>query len=138
MRLTQGQVRELVGISEETFRTWRAIFGSLARRKGATFGLGEALALCVVHDLTRELGVRVGQLADAGPAIFDACETAAEGDSPEYLVVHKDGVGTFNSRTAITELAPPAMVVCLRATLDRLRSDMTELGRRQIGLPLSA
>ena len=53
MEYRPGQVKDAIGITEETFRHWRSSLSPLHKKKGkaAKFGSGELLALSIVKKL---------------------------------------------------------------------------------------
>jgi hypothetical protein len=62
MRYTQSQIRGLLSISVDAFRTWRDAIPALASHKGhaPSFTPGDVVAMAVVAELVRDFGVRVG------------------------------------------------------------------------------
>lgn len=75
MRYTPGQVRQIVGVSQETLRHWRSVFGSLDGVRGAapSFRPGQVLGLAVVRWIVEEIGLSVGALKGAERPIFEIC-----------------------------------------------------------------
>lgn len=75
MRYTQGQVRDLVDLSVDAFRTWRDHLPALAAHKGhgPTFTSGDVVVLAIITELVRDYGVRVGLLTDRLNQLFEAC-----------------------------------------------------------------
>lgn len=75
MRYTQGQVRDLLGISIDTFRVWRETIPALRQHKGhgPTFTPGDIVALAALSDLVRLFGVRVGTLSSLLNEMFLTC-----------------------------------------------------------------
>jgi len=75
MRYTPGQLRDLVGISQETLRHWRATLAPLqgTRGHGPSFKTGEVLAAAAVKTIVEECGVSVRLLKGAAPALFAVC-----------------------------------------------------------------
>lgn len=77
MRLTPGQIRDVVGVPVETFRHWRAVLTCLSGKSGHApcFTVGDALGFAVVRQLVVEVGLRVSTVAEAGSALFELCNT---------------------------------------------------------------
>ena len=75
MRYTQGQVRDLLGISIDTFRVWRETIPALRQHRGhgPTFTPGDIVALAALSDLVRLFGVRVGTLNSLLNDMFLTC-----------------------------------------------------------------
>ena len=71
MRYTQGQVRDLLDLSIDGFRTWRELIPALAvhRGHGPTFTPGDVVVLAILG----ELGVRVGLMAARFDRLFTEC-----------------------------------------------------------------
>ncbi len=66
MRYTQSQIRELLSISVDAFRTWRDAIPALAQHKGhaPSFTPGDVVAMAIVAELVRDFGMRVGSVGD--------------------------------------------------------------------------
>ena len=74
MQFTPGQLREIVGISVETFRHWKRVLPPFAHRKRyiPCFTIGDLLAARILRSLTEGCGVRVGHLARVSQEIVRA------------------------------------------------------------------
>lgn len=75
MRYTQSQIRELLSISVDAFRTWRDAIPALAPHKGhaPSFTPGDVVAMAIVAELVRDFGVRVGTVGDRFNHLFNEC-----------------------------------------------------------------
>ncbi|MBX9795434.1 hypothetical protein [Sphingomonas sp.] len=75
MRYTQSQIRELLSISVDAFRTWRDAIPALALHKGhaPSFTPGDVVAMAIVTELVRDFGVRVGAVGDRFDQLFKEC-----------------------------------------------------------------
>lgn len=75
MRYTQGQVRGLISISVDDFKTWRKVIPALAAHKGhgPTFTPGDVVALAIVAELVGDFGIRVGTIAARLDRLFTDC-----------------------------------------------------------------
>jgi len=75
MRYTQGQVRDLLDLSVDGFRTWRELIPALVAHKGhsPTFTPGDVVALAIIGELVKDYGVRVGRMADRFDRLFAEC-----------------------------------------------------------------
>ena len=90
MRYTPGQVRQIVGVSQETLRHWRSVLGSLDGVRGAapSFRPGQVLGLAVVRWIIEEVGLSVGALKGAEQQIFEVCGSEQWGQLARgYLLV---------------------------------------------------
>lgn len=128
MRYTQGQIRELLGIPVETFRTWRDAVPALAQHRGhgPTFTPGEVVALAVVAELVRDYGIRVGAMSSRLIQLFEHCRglswLALESccvliESESVNVVKLDDFGGSAPRRAMFVFPCAPIVARLRATL---------------------
>jgi hypothetical protein len=75
MRYTQSQIRELLPISVDAFRTWRDAIPALAAHKGhaPTFTPGDVVAMSIVAELVRNFGMRIGTVGDRLDQLFREC-----------------------------------------------------------------
>jgi hypothetical protein len=75
MQFTQGQLREVLGISVETFRHWKRLFPPFAERRPykSGYSIGDLLAAGILHRLTDRCGVRAGHLAKISKTIVEIC-----------------------------------------------------------------
>jgi hypothetical protein len=75
VRYTPSQVRQVVGITQETLRHWRAALASLAGLKGhaPVFRPGQLLGIAVVRVLVEEFGIGVSALKAVDRDIFAIC-----------------------------------------------------------------
>lgn len=75
MRYTQSQIRELLSISVDAFRTWRDVIPALTMHKGhaPSFTPGDVVAMAIVSELVRDFGIRVGSLGNRFDLLFREC-----------------------------------------------------------------
>ena len=75
MRYTQSQIRELLSISVDSFRTWRDAIPALAAHKGhaPSFTPGDVVSMAIVAELVRDFGMRVGTMGDRFDQLFKEC-----------------------------------------------------------------
>ena len=75
MRYTQSQIRELLSISVDALRTWRAAIPALAAHKGhaPSFTPGDVVAIAIVAELVKDFGVRVGTVGGRFDQLFREC-----------------------------------------------------------------
>lgn len=76
MRYTQSQIRELLCISVDAFRTWRDAIPALAAHKGhaPSFTPGEVVSMAIVAELVRDFGMRVGMMGERFDQLFKECQ----------------------------------------------------------------
>lgn len=75
MRYTQGQIRELLAIPVETFRTWREALPALSQHRGhgPTFTPGDVVAMAVIAEIVRVYGVRIGTVDERLNQVIEMC-----------------------------------------------------------------
>lgn len=75
MQFSQGQLRQTLGISVETFRHWKRVLPPFAQRErySSRFSTGDLLAAGVLRRLTDQCGVRVGLLPEISQATVQIC-----------------------------------------------------------------
>jgi len=78
MKLTVGQLREVLRLSEDAFRHWKQVLPPMSGRNGyrPCFTFGDLLALAVVKELCDGSGVQVGALRPVVNALFAACNNS--------------------------------------------------------------
>jgi hypothetical protein len=79
MKYTLGQVKEILPISQDTYRHWKITLSPLSGRNGHTrcFSLGDLLAMAIVKTLTEEIGIRVGNLQAVAVELFGHCDSSS-------------------------------------------------------------
>jgi hypothetical protein len=131
VRYTPSQVRQVVGITQETLRHWRSALASLAGLKGhaPVFRPGQLLGIAVVRVLVEELGVGVSTLKAVDRDIFAICSTPqwirlAGG----YLLIRpSEGTAKFVDRLDDGALSSPAIVLPLESVVASLREALLEV-----------
>lgn len=75
MKFTPQQLRDIVGLSQETLRYWRRELLPLKGKSGASplFTPGDALALSVIKELVERLGIRIQFVVQFAEDLFSAC-----------------------------------------------------------------
>ena len=135
MRYTPSQVRQVIGIPQETLRHWRAVLPSLAGLKGhaPVFRPGQLLGLAVVRVLVEDLGLSVGALKAADRDIFEIC------GSPQwlrlargYLLVRPaDGSAKFLDTLADADVGQASIVLPLDRIVASLREALLEVSSEE-------
>jgi DNA-binding transcriptional MerR regulator len=125
MKLTPGQVREILDIPQETFRHWRKVLPPLAERNGyrPSFTLGDLLALAILKGAIEQLGIRIGALNKVAQPLVDLCARSSWAALERTLVVIEplqrrvDAVPDTEGFRA----ASPAVIVPCRPIVGALR-----------------
>jgi hypothetical protein len=75
MQLTPGQIRQVLGLSPDTFRHWKAALPPLTGRNGhrPCFSPGDLFAMALIRALTEDAGVRIGALQAVSTILFEQC-----------------------------------------------------------------
>ncbi|MCH6256493.1 hypothetical protein MLD52_08035 [Puniceicoccaceae bacterium K14] len=76
MKFTQGQLRQTVGISKETFRHWRTVIPALSREQGHSpcYLPKDILATSIIRKICIETGVPIRSLKGVSESIFILCD----------------------------------------------------------------
>jgi hypothetical protein len=110
MNLTQAQVRHLVGITEEQFRSWRNAFVPLQGRSGQSpqFDVSDVLALLVIAELVETYGAKVSKLTTVSTLLFEKCgQLVQTNDRTTVLIITSEfvKVATTDSLPTVDALA---------------------------------
>lgn len=128
MRLTPGQVRDVVGVPVETFRHWRTTLTGLTGKSGHSpcFTIGDAVGFAVVRQLVEGMGVRISVFADAGLSLFDVCNiTPWHVLEASYLLIDIAGNGVERVTTLPPDPGVESLVVVnLRPIMEGLRAHL--------------
>jgi hypothetical protein len=129
MRYTQSQIRDLISISVDDFKTWRKIIPALAthRGHGPTFTPGDVVALAIVAKFVREFGIRVGTVAAQLNSLFNACHGKSWLSLESCIVlVHADGFRLVHADThnRVSQERTTIVVPCA-PIISRLQSALT-------------
>jgi hypothetical protein len=75
MKLTPGQVREVLDLSADAFRHWKGALPPLCGRNGyrPCYTLGDLLAMAIVKTLTDDVGVSIRYLTPIAAPLFEHC-----------------------------------------------------------------
>jgi len=131
VKYTPSQVRQAVGLPQETLRHWRAIFSFLqdVRGQGPTYRAAQILALAVVKGLVRDCGVSVGALKPVEAALYGAL-SGAHWSALERSALCVS-VATGDVTTAEGRSVPigdhPLLVLPLGGVIASLRRELTGL-----------
>ena len=122
---TPGQLRDAIGIGQETYRHWKKALAPLRREAGHSpcFTAGDLLAAAIVKILVADYGMRVSALSALADAVFEECNAKSWPTLERSLLVLDlaDTRVLVQSEGSGPMLEAPAMVVPLRALIERLR-----------------
>ncbi len=122
---TPGQLRDAVGIGQETYRHWKKALAPLRRDAGHSpcFTAGDLLAAAIVKTFVANYGMRVSALSALAGGVFEECNARSWPTLERSLLV-LDVVGArvwIQSEGSGFALDGPAMVVPLRTLIESLR-----------------
>ena len=122
---TPGQLRDAVGISQETYRHWKKTLAPLRREAGHSpcFSAGDLLATATIKILVSDYGIRVSALSTLADGVFDECNSRSWPTLKRSMVVLNIASERVTIQTDGSVLAvdAPAMVVPLGTLIDSLR-----------------
>ena len=122
---TPGQLRNAVGIGQETYRHWKKALTPLRREAGHSpcFTAGDLLATAIIRILVVDYGMRVGVLSELADSVFSECNARSWPTLERSLLVLDLVEKQVTSQPEGSRLAldGPAVVVPLRTMIDNLR-----------------
>ncbi|HEX8527973.1 hypothetical protein [Allosphingosinicella sp.] len=122
---TPGQLRDAIGIGQETYRHWKSALSPLRREAGHSpcFTAGDLLATAIVKLLVHEYSMRVGALSTIADGIFEECNSRSWPTLERSLIVLDitGGRVSIQSEGCGLALNGPAMVVPLGGLIESLR-----------------
>ncbi len=97
MQYTPGQVRQALGLPQETLRHWRAVFSSLdgIRGQGPAYRPSQILALAIIKRLVDDCGLPVGALKGVDAELFEVAQ------SRHWTVLEQGSLLVFPGRGAV-------------------------------------
>ncbi len=138
MQFTPGQVKEVLGISEETLRYWRRVLPGFAGRKGYApcFGFHDVVCLRLVKDICGILGVQVSKMIPAFPDLRSIV-TQSIVSEPEVWFLSFDpateSVGKLRAEELAEAIDRPVAIIPGSALMAEVRSKL--LGVEDIKQP---
>ncbi len=125
---TPGQLRDAIGIGQETYRHWKKALAPLHREAGHSpcFTVGDLLATAIVKILVADYGIRVSALSALAASLFEACNTRSWLTLERSLLV-LDVSGTrvhVQPECSGLTLDGPVIVVPLKMPIERLRGTL--------------
>ena len=146
MKLTLGQVRGALQLSQDAYRHWKTVLAPLAGRNGhkPSFSHGDLFALAIIKALTDDVGVPVGNLNSAALALFASCDNQpwAKFERLVALVQPKSGALSFVSDGQPLQEAQVMISIPCGPIISALRSalmmDQPQEPQGSFRFPLSA
>jgi len=132
VKYTPLQIRQIVGISQETLRHWRRVLTPLKERNGYApcFTAGDALALKIIKEIVETLQVRVQAFQPMAGELFKiCCGINWPRLEQQYLVIRfaDKSIEARQGSAMLQDTEADAMVViALRPHIEGLRSRLTE------------
>ena len=129
VRYTRGQLRDAVGISQETYRHWKKALPPLRRGAGhgPKYSAGDLLAAAVVRILTADFAIRVGAVSVVAPALFETCNAPWSLLERGTLIVDLSaGALQFTRESEAPTLQAPVLIVPLQSSILDLRAALLQ------------
>lgn len=95
MSFKSTQVLNIIGISEHTLRVWKKHLSPISEKDGRTafYSMAELLAIGIVAQAVRGLGIPISQLSSVAGPLFDEVERYRENSgSGSSLLITPNGV----------------------------------------------
>jgi hypothetical protein len=129
MKLTPGQVREVLGLTQDAFKHWKKVLPPLAGRNGyrPCFTHGDLLAMAFVRALTEDAAVQVGALHAVSTPLFEQCAKhswAALERTTLVLELPRVRVEFVPEQPNIPQMAGIGIVVPCRPIVSELRAHL--------------
>lgn len=122
---TPGQLRNAVGIGQETYRHWKKALAPLRREAGHSpcFSAGDLVATAIVKILVSDYGVRISALSALAEGVFEVCNARSWPMLERSLIVLNIPGGRVSVHPEGSGLAldAPAMVLPLGMLIENLR-----------------
>ena len=98
MNLTPGQLREVVGLSQDAFRHWKRVLRPLQNRNGyrPCFSPGDLLAVTIIKALQDSAGVSVGALVPSAQSLFALCGRTHWAELERSVLLFEVGKGRLS------------------------------------------
>lgn len=133
VRYTPGQLCEVVSISPETYRHWKAALAPLYRttRRGPCFTAGDLLAVALVRTMTSAFSIRVGAISSVAEQLFRICNNTSWPvlERGKLIVDLADQRLELRSEIEDVDFSTPTLVFPLSAPVGHLRDALLTEGR---------
>jgi hypothetical protein len=128
MKLTPGQVQDVLGLTRAKFRHWKEALPPLGGRNGhgPCFSLGDLFALALIKALTDDAGIHVGALHAIATSLFQQCGRQSwAGLERSNLIVELASVRVeFAAESQIPQFSGIGIVVPCRKIMTELRGEL--------------
>lgn len=139
---TQVQVRKVLDLLPETIRHWRKVLPPLSRRpRRVRFSQGDLVALAVVRELVRNLGLNSSALAPSATAIFSLCnEKPWPALAQCRLEIEGQTASLAHARSPEMARRNPVILVPLRPLVEGLSRELSvrETAQSELRFPPTA
>ena len=145
MQYTQGQLRQAVGLTVETYRHWKRVLPPFSSRNGpsAKFPAGDLLAVAILKRLTDVCSINVGNLSGISDELVHLCN-AVSWDELEKLVLYVDLKNNACKTAPLLDkisISDALIVVPLATVVFELRTELLEMQTKytqgQLILPIA-
>ncbi len=131
MNFSQGQMRQAVGITTETFRHWKRVLPPFSSRSGHSckFSAGDILAVAILKRLTDTCSINVGKLSGVSNELAYLCNTVSWNELEKLILL----VDLESNTCRTTQILEPThardvcIVVPLANSVQKLRDDILSL-----------
>ena len=129
MKFTPSQVRQAVGLPQETLRHWRGTFAFLRgiRGQGPVYRSGQILALAIIKRLVQECGITVSSLKPVEGDLFRAVKgtlwSALDGNC--LLINLKEGKAAVVDGRYVAVGEAALVLLPFRPVIAELRRELT-------------
>jgi len=115
MNYSPSQIRQIVGIPQETLRHWRKVFPPISKRNGwHSFSTGDALALLIIKELSLSIGIQVNSIAQHASTLFDLCHVLRWNGYKNKILIYSPthyGFEIADNSSVFTDFQSPCMAI---------------------------
>ncbi len=130
LAITLQQVLHVTGLPDQTLRHWRTTLPPLKGRNGYTacFSPSDALALLVLKQLVRDMGIAVAALKDVSVQLFAVCRSAAWRHLSDRVLAVDMLRGDVSFWDSADGVDAPLVLLPMRPLADQLQAAWAEDG----------
>lgn len=130
LAITLQQILHVTGLPDQTLRHWRSTLPPLQGRNAYTacFSPSDALALLVLKQLVRDMGIAVASLKDVSVQLFDLCRNAAWRQLSDRVLAVDVLRGDVTFWDGADGVDAPMVILPMRPLADRLQAAWVEDG----------
>ncbi len=129
MKYTPAQVLQIVGVSTQTLRYWKAHLSPLSAKRGhaPSYTKGDLLALIVVQQLVYDFKMDVSAVSTHADKLFRLCQACVwPQQSAAFLVFNASGISILDHAPSAFDVAVPSVVFPVQATIHSLNERLNE------------